>query len=189
GMGGPVVWVPSAIGTMWSATAAAEPLDEPPGVRARSCGLRVVPGCRLANSVVTVLPSSTPPARRVSATQAASRLSPRPRWIRVPPSVGEATVSVMSLAPNGPPATCPAAPSAIGYARGGGRALGVEVGPGRPLRLGRGDAIETGAHHSFTRGAAGGDRRGDLARRPFVEWLHVTAPLTRTHRAGPDCRP
>ncbi len=55
----PVVWVPIASGTMKSATAAAEPLDEPPGVRLRSCGLRVGPGCRLANSVVTVLPSSS----------------------------------------------------------------------------------------------------------------------------------
>ena len=33
-----------ATGTMPSATAAAEPLDEPPGVRSRSCGLRVAPG-------------------------------------------------------------------------------------------------------------------------------------------------
>jgi hypothetical protein len=26
----PAVWVPKATGTIWSATAAAEPLDEPP---------------------------------------------------------------------------------------------------------------------------------------------------------------
>ena len=31
---------------MWSATAAAEPLDEPPGVRPRSCGLAVPPGLK-----------------------------------------------------------------------------------------------------------------------------------------------
>ena len=47
---------------MKSPTAAAEPLEEPPGVRAGSWGLWVLPGWRLANSAVTVLPSSTPPA-------------------------------------------------------------------------------------------------------------------------------
>ena len=40
----PLVCVASASGTMPAATAAAEPLDEPPGVRSRSCGLRVGPG-------------------------------------------------------------------------------------------------------------------------------------------------
>src|SRR5690606_2992027 len=40
----PEVWVPSARGTWPSATAAAEPLDEPPGVRPRLCGLRVLLG-------------------------------------------------------------------------------------------------------------------------------------------------
>jgi hypothetical protein len=40
----PFVCVPSATGTMRAATAAADPLDEPPGVRAGSCGLRVFPG-------------------------------------------------------------------------------------------------------------------------------------------------
>src|SRR3979490_2986315 len=49
---------------MPSATAAAEPLDEPPGVWAGLCGLAVGPGWRLANSVVTVLPSRMPPAAR-----------------------------------------------------------------------------------------------------------------------------
>ena len=28
----PLVWVPMANGTMWDATAAADPLDDPPGV-------------------------------------------------------------------------------------------------------------------------------------------------------------
>ena len=36
------------------------------------CGLRVLPGSRWANSVVTVLPISVPPARRISATSEAS---------------------------------------------------------------------------------------------------------------------
>src|SRR5207237_8641753 len=56
------VGVPIASGTMKSPTEAAEPLDEPPGVCAGLCGLAVGPGWRLANSVVTVLPSRIPPA-------------------------------------------------------------------------------------------------------------------------------
>ena len=40
----PLVWVPTASGTMRAATAAALPEDEPPGVRAGSCGLHVGPG-------------------------------------------------------------------------------------------------------------------------------------------------
>ena len=67
----PAVWLPSAIGTMPPATAAADPEDDPPGVCAGLRGLRVLAGCRLASSVVTVLPSTRPPARRNSATAAA----------------------------------------------------------------------------------------------------------------------
>ena len=49
---------------MKSATAAPEPLDDPPGVRAGSWGLRV-PRCPvMANSVVTVFPRITAPAAR-----------------------------------------------------------------------------------------------------------------------------
>ena len=40
----PAVWVPSAKETKPAATAAAEPLDEPPGVRRGSWGLMVGPG-------------------------------------------------------------------------------------------------------------------------------------------------
>ena len=40
----PLVCEPTAPGTMHAATAAAEPLEDPPGVRSGSCGLRVLPG-------------------------------------------------------------------------------------------------------------------------------------------------
>ncbi len=73
----PAVWLPSAIGSMPAATAAAEPEDDPPGVWPGLRGLRVAAGCRLASSVVTVLPSTRPPARRTSETSAASDLG---RW-------------------------------------------------------------------------------------------------------------
>src|SRR5712691_13546154 len=73
----PAVWVPRASGTMKSATAAAEPLDEPPGVWAGLRGLAVLPAVKQANSVVTVLPRMTAPAARANATQAASAAG---RW-------------------------------------------------------------------------------------------------------------
>ena len=64
--------MPIATGAIDAATAAAEPLDEPPGVRPRSRGFRVTVGLFAANSVVLVLPRMTAPAVRASATQAAS---------------------------------------------------------------------------------------------------------------------
>jgi hypothetical protein len=75
----PPVCVPSAIGTMPAATAAAEPDDEPPGVCSGLTGLRVAAGCMWANAVVAVLPRMSPPVRRVIATTAASAAG---RWPR-----------------------------------------------------------------------------------------------------------
>jgi hypothetical protein len=54
------------------ATAAADPLEDPPGVRTVSNGLRVGPDRPIANSVVTVLPTMTAPRWRSAITQAAS---------------------------------------------------------------------------------------------------------------------
>ena len=73
----PPVWLPIASGNMPAATAAAEPEDDPPGVCAGLRGLRVPAGSSDANSVVTVLPSTMPPARRTSITIAASAFG---RW-------------------------------------------------------------------------------------------------------------
>ena len=58
----PPVWVPMANGTMKSATPAAEPLEDPPGVNSGLWGLAVFPGFLQANSVVTVFPKITAPA-------------------------------------------------------------------------------------------------------------------------------
>src|SRR5467141_2686154 len=71
----PRTWVPSPTLMAPTATAAAEPLLEPPGVRAVSHGLRVPRGSVAANSVVTVLPTITAPASRSAATIAASEAS------------------------------------------------------------------------------------------------------------------
>src|SRR6516164_2445660 len=80
----PPVWVPIASGTIKSATAAAEPLDEPPGEKSGLCGFVVGPGCRLANSVVTVLPSRIPPAARGKAAALASLAGRHPTYIGDP---------------------------------------------------------------------------------------------------------
>src|SRR5262245_57676202 len=58
----PTVCDPIAAGHMRAATAAADPLLDPPGVCARFQGFRVGPGSRFANTVVTVLPSTMAPA-------------------------------------------------------------------------------------------------------------------------------
>ena len=75
----PPTWVPMAAGTMRAATAAAEPEEEPPGVRAGSKGLRVGPGCEPPSSAVTVLPRITAPAWRRAQTAALSRFGKLPR--------------------------------------------------------------------------------------------------------------
>src|SRR3954447_904210 len=64
----PPLSLPWASGTIAAATAAAEPPDDPPGVRVGSHGLRVGPACRgsvvgrLPNSDMLVTPTTTKPA-------------------------------------------------------------------------------------------------------------------------------
>ena len=104
-----LVCVPIASGTMALATAAADPDDEPPGVRSAWCGLRVLPGSKVANSVLTVLPRITAPAARNRATTVASRAGVRPACSTLPSSVGMSAVSMMSFTPTGMPCSGPVA--------------------------------------------------------------------------------
>src|SRR4029450_8729788 len=83
----PVVWVPSDSGIMRAATAAAEPLDEPPGVQARFPRLRVGAGSYVAHSVVCSLPSRIAPAALSRATAAASKSGTNPAITLEPASV------------------------------------------------------------------------------------------------------
>src|SRR5438874_10247537 len=71
----PPVCVPSAARHISVATAAALPLEEPPGVRDKFHGLRVGGGSKQAHSVVIVLPSRMAPAFRSDATTGASHLA------------------------------------------------------------------------------------------------------------------
>jgi citrate lyase subunit beta/citryl-CoA lyase len=66
------VCVPRARSAMPVASAAADPMDDPPGVCVARCGLVVGPGVTSASSAVTVLPRHRAPASRSSATAAAS---------------------------------------------------------------------------------------------------------------------
>ena len=100
----PTTWVPSPAGTMPAPTAAAEPLDEPPGVRVGSCGFWVLcNGWLAANSVVVVLPRMMAPASRSAWTLAESRRDSWPSHIGEPWPVGMSAVSMMSLIAIGMP--------------------------------------------------------------------------------------
>ena len=103
----PPVWVPTASGTMASATAAAEPDEEPPGVCAAFDGWRVLPGCMKASSVVTVLPSTIAPSASSRRTIHASSPGTRPASSAVPFSVGTPRVSTMSFSATGRPCSAP----------------------------------------------------------------------------------
>ena len=98
-----------AIGAMAEATAAPAPLEDPPGVRSGSQGLREIPSASLSvngtvpNSDVVVLPSSTNPASMKRCTTgsdaaAGTRLAPAEPCV-----VGQPPTSRRSLIGSGTP--------------------------------------------------------------------------------------
>ena len=103
----PLVWLPTASGTCPAATAAAEPLDDPPGVRDGSWGLDVADGGMKASCVLTVLPMMTAPASLSLEISVASSSGRRPCMSGEPHSVGMSAVSTMSLMPTGMPCRDP----------------------------------------------------------------------------------
>ena len=150
-----MVCVPSATGTMQSATAAAEPLDEPPGVRARSCGLRVLPGCRFANLVATVLPIQD--AARLACERdtggIALRTAAAMNWRAPLGRHVEGVDDILDAEGNTGERSAPAA--AVECTRRRDRLIGIETGPGLDLVFARGDAFKARAHDGFAGGAAG----------------------------------
>ena len=88
---------------MLAPTAAAEPEEEPPGVRVASNGLVVAPGCEPPSSAVTALARTTAPAWRSAQTAALSRLGKLPLKASQPISVGMSFVSSRSLMASGMP--------------------------------------------------------------------------------------
>src|SRR5215510_5288870 len=127
------------------ATAAAEPLLDPPGVHSRFQGLRVPRGAAAANSVVTVLPRMRAPACRSAATLAASFCERQPANSGEPISVGMSAVSMMSLTPIGMPSIGESGAPALGRPiRRRPRTVDVEIDEGANLRLPAVEIGETG---------------------------------------------
>ena len=164
----PLVWLPSASGTIPAATAAADPLDEPPGVCSGLCGLRVLPGEKYAHSVVTVLPMITAPAARSMRPTVASRAGVRPACKTVPSSVGMSPVSMMSLMPTGTPCSGPGGvPSRRSRSRAARlreRMLGIEELPRLHLGLDLAHAREAGLDQLLGADRAVADRARGVGR-------------------------
>ncbi len=105
--------VPWAIGSMPAATAAAEPPDEPAGLRAGFHGLRVGPNSALlvlapqANSGVLVLARTIAPAALRRRTASASSVGTKSLYSGEPKVVRMPAVGVTSLTPIGRPCIGP----------------------------------------------------------------------------------
>src|SRR5258707_8078463 len=106
-----------ASGIIPAATAAAEPLDEPPGVRDGFHGFRVTPQAfvlaklTMPNSGAAVLPTGTAPAARRRATSMSSFATGGPPLYQSDPcDVGMPAQSCRSFTPRGTPASGPGSP-------------------------------------------------------------------------------
>ena len=106
----PTVCVPRVKGTMRAATAAADPDDDPPGVRETFQGLTVGAGSAYANSVVWSLPRTTAPAARSRATLTASTSGTTSTTPQLPARVGSPATWKISLMPTGTPWSGPRKP-------------------------------------------------------------------------------
>ena len=173
----PLVWVPSAPGQNPAATAAAEPLDEPPGVCSGLQGLRVLPGVRNANSAVTVLPRTNAPACSSLSTTRAEAAGTSPRKIGEPRSVGMPRVGMMSFTPIGQPVqrTERRARPLRGVRRFGAlhRPRAVEPGERGHLVFHLRDARKAAAGQLGARDLSGGDPARDLDETQFEKGLHA----------------
>ena len=130
-------------------------------MRSGSCGLRVLPGVKQANSVVTVLPSMTAPGRPQPADD---------RGVVERPPAGMDDAAVLGrevrrvddvLDRHRHAVQRPERPAGalalVERARLGAGMLGIEVGEGLDARLVRRDPREAGLGHLERRDLAGGD--------------------------------
>ena len=146
---------------MKAATAAAEPLEDPPGVRSRSCGLVVLPGVYTASSVVTVLPIIIAPAARSWLTTAASDTGLRPACSTVPSSVGISADRHSMQSPEGSALLVDpvASPRLLK------RSVWVEIGPRLDRIFDFGDTLEASLNQFLGRDLAPANRLCRLNRR------------------------
>jgi hypothetical protein len=127
----PFVSDASASGTSSAATAAADPPDEPPAMRVRSCGLCVGPSCAFsvtnpyANSSMFVTPTRIAPARSSEATASASLAAGGSVAVTFAPArVTTPATSKRFLAANGTPASGPGSrPRAMSASMAAARAI------------------------------------------------------------------
>ncbi len=115
----PPASVPMCSGPKPAAAAAPAPLEEPPGVRVRSQGLRVMPwsgqspGDFQPNSVVVVLPTMTAPACLRPSTAGASSVAGVASVVRLPRRVGKPARFSRSFTVAGTPSSGPRGRPAI----------------------------------------------------------------------------
>ena len=155
-------------GTSAAATAVAGPPLEPPEVRCRSHGLRVIPPCAVsvngqaASSGVRVMPMTIAPASRRAATNAASAGSGSP-WAFVPRTLHSPATGVSSLTAIGTPQQGLVVAAAARPRRRvglGQRALGEHRPECVELRVERRDPLQRGLDELARRDLAAADELG-----------------------------
>ena len=197
----PSVSVPTASGASRAATATAEPLEEPHGLRSSTYGLRVWPPRLLqplvdfverkfAHSLKFVLPSTTAPAARSLATTSASARARCSASASEPALVAIASaVSMFALSSTGTPCSGPSAPP-LGAARRAARAIASASGlismtaaEHRPRVVERRDPAQIGLRDLQRRDAA---RRELGAQRDRIERHDVGIVSSGSVRAQPS---
>jgi hypothetical protein len=156
----PAVWVPNPSGIMRSATPAAEPLEEPPGVWTGLWGLRVGrAGGELGGDCL----AEDETARRARERHAGSvGLGPK-SLVGLRAVGGRHVPGIHDVFDADGDAVQRAAPrAAVERLSRGDRLLLIEVLPGSDGRLALGDAVEIGAHQRFGGESAALDPRGGV---------------------------
>ena len=164
----PPVWVPSEMGVLKSATAAAEPAEEAPGVRDGSCGLRAGPGSMMECRDTVFLPSSTTPSSRIRRVTAASSAGRRPGEDLRIAQLGRHVGGIDDvLQPQRHAVQALAPPFAVHQAGTLERLVRVDINPGLDDGIARRDALQA--------------RLGPLLAAQFAR-LHFTQPLLDRQR-------
>ncbi len=166
---------------MQAATAAAAPLDDPPGERDASCGFVVGPALPIAYSVDTVVPRITAPAARSRATTGASRVGTRSSWIEVPQAQCRFATSMISFTATGTPCNAPRRSLGVrSRARASASAASGATRSRKARTRGSDDAMR--ARHADTRSSERSSPR------PIAAAASATPRLARSLTDAPDHR-
>ena len=180
---------PVASGTSPAARAAADPPDEPPGVRSVSHGLRVMPKSRLdvsalaPSSGVLVLPTTTQPAARRRATKGesapagASSLRSNDPWVVTKPVASSRSFTPIGMPANGP-GSPPGRDRLVHQRRVGEGQVAVDRHERPDGRVDRGDALERGLRQLASRHLLRPDLGSERLDRGVAE-VHVSTSSAR----------